>query len=67
MPDITMCKGLECPMKRKCYRFLAKPDMLQSFFVDIPYEPKTNSCEYLMPLYKDEKYAEVYILDENTA
>jgi len=31
MPDITMCKNDQCPLKDKCYRFTAKPSMRQSY------------------------------------
>lgn len=26
MPDISMCANYNCPLKSKCYRYLAKPD-----------------------------------------
>lgn len=26
MPDISMCEGLHCPIKNKCYRFTATPN-----------------------------------------
>ena len=39
MPDITMCKGTNCPKKNECYRFLATPsEYRQSYFIDPPYE-----------------------------
>lgn len=31
MPDITMCKNTKCFVKSHCYRYMAKPDRLQSF------------------------------------
>ena len=34
MPDITMCKSKLCPIRKKCYRFKAKPDELQSYFIE---------------------------------
>jgi len=42
MPDICMCHGKKidgsiCPMKDKCYRYYAKPDMLQSYFAEAPF------------------------------
>lgn len=36
MPDITMCKGTDCPLKKHCYRHMAKPSQLQSWFVTPP-------------------------------
>jgi len=31
MPDISMCCNLDCPVKKKCYRWMAKPDKWQSY------------------------------------
>jgi hypothetical protein len=43
MPDITMCKGTDCPLKKECYRFLASPsEFWQSYFLDPPY--KEGKC-----------------------
>jgi hypothetical protein len=37
MPDITMCKGRDCPLKNNCYRYTATPDELaQSYFSGPP-------------------------------
>jgi hypothetical protein len=48
MPDITMCKGqvdnITCPYKDNCYRYNAKPDIYQSYFVGIPLE--NNKCDF---------------------
>jgi len=48
MTDITKCKGsvgaINCPVKEKCYRFTAKADEYQSYFVDAPI--KDGKCEY---------------------
>ena len=43
MPDITMCKGTNCPLKEKCYRFTAKADEYQSYFNEIPL--KDGKCD----------------------
>ena len=37
MADITMCKGGKCELKKQCYRFTAKPDDYQAYFVGLPY------------------------------
>ena len=38
MPDISMCKGLDCPNKTNCWRFMAKAEPLgQLYFVDPPF------------------------------
>ena len=44
MPGITMCEGFDCEIKRKCYRYTAKPCDLQSFFTIKPKE-KDGKCE----------------------
>jgi hypothetical protein len=44
MPDITMCKGNDCPHKEKCYRFMATPDIYQTYFMEPP--NKENKCDY---------------------
>lgn len=40
MADITMCRGENCPLKEKCYRYKAKPSTWQSYFVEVPYNEK---------------------------
>ncbi|MBC8110778.1 MAG: DUF2934 domain-containing protein [Verrucomicrobia bacterium] len=44
--DITLCAGGDCPIKQKCYRFLAEILGRQDFFGQLPYNFDTNSCEY---------------------
>ena len=44
MADITMCSGEGCKQKKKCYRFLAKPDKYQSFFSEPPFSNHTGKC-----------------------
>lgn len=44
MPDITMCKGTNCPQREKCYRFTAKPSDYQSWFMEPPI--KDGKCDY---------------------
>jgi hypothetical protein len=36
MPDFTMCKGEDCPMRESCYRYKAEPNSMQSYFVNSP-------------------------------
>lgn len=53
MPDITMCKGNDCPLKESCFRYLATPVILynthypdyQSYFTDPPFNKETNTCD----------------------
>jgi hypothetical protein len=44
MPDITMCRGTDCPLKEQCYRAQARPDTYQSYFAKPPY--KDGNCDY---------------------
>jgi hypothetical protein len=44
MPDITMCVGTGCPLKEKCYRYIAKPSEYQYYFMEAPY--KDGKCDY---------------------
>lgn len=66
MPDITMCEGtgrtdnletgvLECPLKETCFRFKATPsEFRQAYFITLPYDQKTATCKWLIPLSKKE-------------
>lgn len=39
MPDVTICPGTGCDKKKKCYRYMAKPDEdWQAVFVKAPVE-----------------------------
>lgn len=44
MPDITMCRGTDCPYKEGCHRFTAKPSDYQSYFYTPPI--KDGKCDY---------------------
>jgi len=45
MPDISMCKGGDCPLKEKCYRYKATPtDEWQTYLAEIPYNKETKEC-----------------------
>lgn len=44
MPDITMCKGVGCEAKITCYRYIAEPSYMQSFFLQTP--DINGGCEY---------------------
>lgn len=38
MADITMCHGMECNLKAKCYRYTAEPNPYrQSYFMNVPF------------------------------
>jgi hypothetical protein len=44
MPDITMCCNCDCPIRSKCYRYLAKPNQDRQSFAF--FEP-TEITDYL--------------------
>jgi hypothetical protein len=47
-PDITMCKGGDCPLRDNCHRYLAKPYRVgQSYCAIVPY--KDGECKYYWP------------------
>ena len=45
-PDFTACTGVECPLKKSCYRYTCKKYSYQSFFTTPPI--KNGSCDYHM-------------------
>ena len=51
MPDITMCKNNKCSKKDTCYRFKAKPDTYQSYFIDM----KEKDCDSYWSIKINEK------------
>ena len=55
MPDITMCKGGNCPIKETCYCFTATPsEWRQSYFIDVPLK-EDGTCEYFMKIWDKPK------------
>ena len=37
MADVTMCSGIECPIKEKCLRYTSEPnEFRQSYFYETP-------------------------------
>lgn len=49
MPDITMCSGENCLVKQNCYRYTAKPNLRQSYFLKPP--GKDKECTYFYDNY----------------
>lgn len=47
-PKITMCEDSECPLKNKCYRYVALPSSFQSYFVGSP--KSMDGCRYFWPV-----------------
>jgi len=46
MADIEMCEGVNCPLKEKCYRYLAPVnEYWQAYSTESPYDIETGECE----------------------
>jgi hypothetical protein len=53
MPDISMCKGINCPLAFNCYRYTAKANPhRQAYFTETPWSEEDKKCDYYLP---DEK------------
>lgn len=46
MPDLTMCNGGDCPLRKTCYRYRATPSFWQSYFTAEVYDAEKKTCEY---------------------
>lgn len=45
MVDITKCEGIDCPIKKDCYRYTSQPgEYRQSYYVISPYEDGKCDC-----------------------
>jgi len=44
MPDIAMCNGDDCPVKKMCWRHVAPESHFQSYFSTPPHDDE--GCEY---------------------
>ena len=52
MPDISMCSGVDCPLKEKCYRYRAVPtEFRQSYFTVPPF--KDGNCNKFWDISKE--------------
>ena len=50
MPDITLCRGEGCPLKDKCLRHTSTPFVPQSWFMHVPYDHDSESCDAYWPI-----------------
>jgi hypothetical protein len=55
MPDISMCKGTDCPLKETCYRYKATPSEFMQAYFTIPPIKNDGTCDYY---WKDESKTE---------
>lgn len=44
MPDISMCKDINCPLRHRCDRFMATPDKYQ-WYAGFKFD---NGCDYFL-------------------
>lgn len=52
MPDICMCRNKKCPLKSKCYRFMAVPNQMQTYF---GVRCVNGICEYFVEIEKGDR------------
>ena len=51
MPDISMCKNKDCPKRKDCYRFTAKPDEFAQSYGNFKWK-KGEGCDYFWDIKK---------------
>lgn len=55
MPDISMCHGVGCPSKHRCYRALASPDPVhQSWAAYDELRDNGNPCNFYWDVSDDD-------------
>lgn len=50
MPDISLCVNSRCPVRDKCYRYLAKPSGVNQSYCHFQHE-KDRPCEDFLEIY----------------
>ena len=52
MPDITMCMNAECPVRKRCYRYVVRPsEDNQSYAMFKPKKENGDvSCDFFMSI-----------------
>lgn len=52
MPDISMCANKNCPLREKCFRFMATPSGRQYYgdFVPTIKEDGSSECNFFMKI-----------------
>ena len=43
MPDISMCFGKDCDSREHCYRYMAKPNQVQTYSSDLGHDCKMHN------------------------
>ena len=42
MPDISMCRNETCPLKKSCYRYMAKPNEFRQAYSSFEWKEHNN-------------------------
>ena len=59
MSDITMCPGIDCPLKSACKRYTQKPhEFWQSYFLEPPFN--INESGFSCDMYWGENAENIY-------
>jgi len=45
---MDMCNGTKCPLNDRCLRATGDPNRFEGWFMQVPYDHKTKSCEFFM-------------------
>lgn len=48
MPDLALCRNVECPSRWHCYRFIAQPSCHQ-VYARFTAEKSKDRCDYYIP------------------
>jgi len=59
MPDLVMCRNIDCPSRLRCLRFVAEPTMDRQVIADFRVPAGADRCTYILPLYEREEPADV--------
>lgn len=62
MPEISMCRNEECPLKFECYRYMARPNSHYQSYAIFPVGKEKNTkrakpyCEFFYEIDKNNPY-----------
>lgn len=60
MPDISMCKNNNCPLKLACYRFTAPANEHHQSYTTFNYNPITKECRGFYQDIKAQQLADMF-------
>lgn len=53
MPDISKCKGENCPIRKQCYRHTVKDSEFMQAYAPFKYDLEKEKCDAFVPNKKD--------------